>query len=141
MITPISIVAPILKTDFGVKFWVQTRNSNDDYNGLLEFPGGKVEEKETPQLAAVREVLEETQVSISQDNLVKFKNYDFKIGDKTILLMVFLFFDSEALFFESGYYTSGQLLGRDGSIPPKNREILVDLDEYFRILGAKKGHK
>lgn len=38
---------------------VQRRRSEDQFNGLWEFPGGKIEPHETPEQAAVRECREE----------------------------------------------------------------------------------
>ena len=77
MIIPISIVIPYIKKDSELFLWVQDRKSSDELAGLLEFPGGKIENEETPEQAAMREVLEETGVFLDESKLKKFKNYDF----------------------------------------------------------------
>ena len=132
MIVPISIVIPIINSNNSIEVWVQKRESGDDLHGKLEFPGGKVEGDETPVTAGAREVLEETGVKVSEAELVKFKNYDFSIGDKTILLMVHLYYDLEERFDPKGRYPLQSLSSMENEIPPKNKEILVDLLEYFR---------
>jgi len=42
------------------RIYIQQRSENDVWGGLWEFPGGEIEEGETPARAAVREVSEET---------------------------------------------------------------------------------
>lgn len=44
--------------------FVQQRKLNDIWGGLWEFPGGVVEEFETPSLAVLREYLEETRLKV-----------------------------------------------------------------------------
>lgn len=132
MIIPISIVIPVIKHEENIELWVQKRESKDDFNGLLEFPGGKIEKLESPKFAGVREVLEETRVELLESELLKFKDYDFKLGNRTILLMVHLYFDTEEKFSKEGRYPLKELSSMQCQIPPKNREILVDLLEYFR---------
>ena len=132
MLVPISIVIPIIKSIDKIEVWVQKRQTLDSLHGFLEFPGGKIENNETPKQAGVREVLEETGVKLVESKILKFKNYDFQSGDKTILLMVHLFFDDEGLFEKSGKISLQELNLLEKQIPPKNKEILVDLLEYFR---------
>ena len=132
MIVPISLVIPIYKNDIMTEIWVQKRQTQDELVGLLEFPGGKIENGEDPICAGVREVLEETGIQIEEKALKKFKNYDFKSADKTILLMVHLYFDTEQKFPKEGRYSLQALSSLEKQIPPKNKEILVDLMEYFR---------
>lgn len=132
MIIPISIVIPFNQNKDKLRLWVQERQSRDSYNGMLEFPGGKIESDEDPEEAAVREVQEETSVTLLTDELLKFKNYDFQLGDKTILLMVFLFNDRLERFPGEGYVCINELLENEAKLPPKNIEILTDLIEYFQ---------
>ena len=44
----------------GDRFFIQQRLADDIWGGLWEFPGGRLEENETPLAAARREVVEET---------------------------------------------------------------------------------
>ncbi|MGP4040543.1 RNA deprotection pyrophosphohydrolase [Gracilibacillus sp. D59] len=48
------------------KKWLLTKHKNRG----LEFPGGKVEQNETPKQAAIREVLEETGGEVDQINYI-----------------------------------------------------------------------
>lgn len=49
----------------GPLFFIQQRLPDDIWGGLWEFPGGRLQEKETPMQAAVREVEEETGWSVT----------------------------------------------------------------------------
>jgi A/G-specific adenine glycosylase len=42
------------------RFFIQQRLADDIWGGLWEFPGGRLEEGESPKQAAVREIVEET---------------------------------------------------------------------------------
>ncbi|MDR0465950.1 MAG: A/G-specific adenine glycosylase [Deltaproteobacteria bacterium] len=55
---PVFIVCGILRV--GDKVYVQRRRDGDVWAGLWEFPGGVIEENESPQQAVVREFAEET---------------------------------------------------------------------------------
>lgn len=39
------------------------------FPGVWALPGGKIEEGETPEEAAIREIMEETQINLNPDNL------------------------------------------------------------------------
>ena len=55
---PIVIVCGILRA--GGRIFVQRRRDDDVWGGLWEFPGGVIEEHESPQNAVAREFAEET---------------------------------------------------------------------------------
>lgn len=54
-----------------------TERGYGDFKGYWEFPGGKIEEGETPQEALVREMMEELNVRIKVQELVEIVNYDY----------------------------------------------------------------
>ena len=45
-------------------FYIQRRLADDVWGGLWEFPGGRLKDDETPEQAARREILEETEFSV-----------------------------------------------------------------------------
>ena len=72
-IVPISILIPYQLKNNQLNLWVQIRESNDELNGLKEFPGGKIEDGETPLKACLREVAEEVGVSLNESQVELFK--------------------------------------------------------------------
>ena len=119
------------KNPFGVlELWVQTREDDGPFHGLLEFPGGKIEPGETPLMGAIREVAEEVGIEV-YPRLGKFMGtYSNEYPNKTILLYVFLFPDQpslegkgEWLKIESPTLSSIY----QGKIPHPNHRIIDDL--------------
>ncbi|RWX45900.1 mutator mutT protein, partial [Candidatus Electrothrix communis] len=47
------------------RFYIQQRLKKDVWGGLWEFPGGRLKEGETPEQAAVREIIEETEFQVA----------------------------------------------------------------------------
>ncbi len=47
------------------RLYIQQRLADDVWGGLWEFPGGRIKEGETPEQAAVREIREETEFTVT----------------------------------------------------------------------------
>lgn len=75
----IRVVAAIIKAtnqkDEPIIF--ATQRGYGDFKGGWEFPGGKIEEGETPQQALIREIMEELETEIVVGELIDTIEYDY----------------------------------------------------------------
>jgi mutator protein MutT len=113
-----------------LEVWTQVRLDDGIYQGLLEFPGGKIEAGELPLDAAVREVLEEVNISINPESGKLMGLYTNSLPEKTILLNVFLFPDQAALQGKGQWLriTKEELSWPyKGQIPEPNHQMIDDL--------------
>lgn len=70
----IEVVAAIIRKDNRI---FATQRGYGDFKDWWEFPGGKMEEGETPENALVREIKEELSTDISVDKFLYTVDYDY----------------------------------------------------------------
>ncbi len=70
----VRVVAAVIKD--GDKIFATARGYGE-FKGWWEFPGGKIENGETPQQALVREIKEELSATIEVDELIYTIEYDY----------------------------------------------------------------
>ena len=70
----------------GDKVLVGKRSADADLGGFDEFPGGKIEEHESPESAAMRECLEETRMLVTVDRRLDLVEHQY---DHALVLIHF----------------------------------------------------
>lgn len=129
----ISLVIPIASIDNEVYLWGQTRQSLDEFKGFFEFPGGKIENGEKPLEAAIREVLEETSISLSESDLsLGFIWNDFLTPTKPIRFFVFLT-KSDFANGQGEYKKLSDLCESSFKIPPINKVFLRNYQDTIKL--------
>ena len=81
----VDVVAAVIKRDN--LFLIANRSFEANSSGLWEFPGGKVEEKETFVSALIREIEEELSIKIEVGD--KITSIDLKASDKHLSVHYF----------------------------------------------------
>ncbi|MEO9275844.1 8-oxo-dGTP diphosphatase MutT [Marinomonas sp. 5E14-1] len=77
-------VGIILRDDL---VFIALRKGNQDQGGLWEFPGGKCEPSESAEIALIRELKEECDISVTEYSFFKEISHDY--GDKKVHLLFY----------------------------------------------------
>ncbi len=83
----IQVAAAIIRNEFG-QIYLTQRLEGQDFAQSLEFPGGKVDENETPTQALAREIEEEVGIYILDSSL--YEHFHFEYSSKIIEFFFFL---------------------------------------------------
>ena len=70
----IHVVAAIIKADNKI---FATQRGYGEFQGMWEFPGGKIEANESKETALIREIKEELDVDIQVDDWITRLEYDY----------------------------------------------------------------
>ncbi len=136
-IIPVSIVIFCKNiTSEGLSLWMQVREEKGPLNGLLEFPGGKIEEGESSEDAARREVYEEVNFSIpANKKLPLFIMHPYTYSDRNIQLFVHVSNcedvpESSGQWFDFCYVEKSKKY--EGKIPSVNHLIIDKFIKYIK---------
>ena len=103
-------------------------------SGFWEFPGGKVEEGETPEKALIREVKEELNIDINNKCIapLSFSEFDYKNFQLLLLLYVCRRWDGEPMSMESNKleWVKPNML-RAYKMPPADDSLIYCLQDLF----------
>ena len=87
--TYLFVVAAALQDQAG-RILVQKRPKGKPMEGLWEFPGGKVEQREGPEAALCRELQEELDIEVAEEDLAPIAFASEPLGSKHLILLLYI---------------------------------------------------
>ena len=103
-------------------------------SGFWEFPGGKVEEGETPEKALIREVKEELNIDINNKCIAPLSFSEFNYNNFQLLLLLYICrrWDGEPMSMENNRleWVKPNML-RDYKMPPADDALIYCLQDLF----------
>lgn len=83
------LVSAVAMLDGERRVLIQQRSAHRSMAGLWEFPGGKIEDGETPEQALIRELEEELGVLVRAQDCQPLGFASDALGDRHLLLLLF----------------------------------------------------
>jgi 8-oxo-dGTP diphosphatase len=83
-------VAAVALIDVDSRVLIQQRPPGKSWAGWWEFPGGKIQDGETPEATVVRELAEELGIDITESCLAPFTFSSFAYDDFHLVMLLFL---------------------------------------------------
>jgi 8-oxo-dGTP diphosphatase len=87
---PVVLVAAVALIDVDGRILMAQRPEGKQMSGLWEFPGGKIEEGETPEVALIRELKEELGIDITESCLAPFSFVSHDYDDFHLFMALYL---------------------------------------------------
>ena len=84
------LVVAVVLIDFDKRILLAQRPKGKSMAGLWEFPGGKVEADETPEIALIRELKEEIDVTVEEACLAPLTFASHKYADFHLLMPLYI---------------------------------------------------
>ena len=88
--TPVVLVAAVALVDPDDRVLIAQRPAGKAMAGLWEFPGGKVDPGETPEVALIRELKEELGIDVTHNCLAPFTFASHAYDDFHLLMPLYL---------------------------------------------------
>lgn len=88
--TPTMLVAAVALVDADGRVLLQQRAAGRPMAGLWEFPGGKLEPGETPEVALIRELREELGIETDQACLAPATFASARLDPRHLLLLLYI---------------------------------------------------
>lgn len=108
--------------------FMQFRDEDGALKGKLEFPGGKIEAKELPLDACIREIKEETKAIVTKENSYQFQIKKHTYTHRKVRLFVYLFKDKCNL---KDWYNVLDYKSYIDKLPEANLDIFENLINFF----------
>ena len=128
----IDVVAAILHRD-GAYF--ATQRGYGEFEGMWEFPGGKIEEGETAEFALMREIQEELGIDITIDKFLCTTEYDYPSFHLTMHCYICSIEAGEIVLRE---HKSARWLRPEelGSVEwlPADKEVIENIKVYYKLI-------
>ena len=130
----LKIVVSIALINSENKILLSKRPKKKHLSGFWEFPGGKVEEGETPEKALIREVKEELNIDINDKCIapLSFSEFDYNNFQLLLLLYICRRWDGVPMSMENNKleWVKPNML-RDYKMPPADDALIYCLQDLF----------
>ncbi len=130
----LKIVVSIALINNESEILLSKRPEKKHLSGFWEFPGGKVEEGETPEKALIREVKEELNIDINNKCIapLSFSEFDYNKFQLLLLLYICRRWDGVPMSMENNKleWVKPNML-RDYKMPPADDALIYCLQDLF----------
>ena len=130
----IKIVVSLALINSADEILLSKRPKNKHLAGFWEFPGGKIETGEVPQIALIREIKEELDININNKCIapLSFSEFDYKEFQLLLLLYVCRRWEGKAKSMENNEirWVKANML-RKYKMPPADDALIYCIQDLF----------